>query len=208
MPADYKIIQLKSSPKCRPAVDALAELHQICLPESMISRLGKLGAALAYRYFCSSAYEQVFVAVDGNDRIVGGTVVSKSPTTLPRRLAFSPMLTLFVFFVALWMLINRGKRPEYSKEILSNVSFEEADQEIISLMVASSDRRNGVANKLVEACFDQNEYQQRISICVYAPAENNGVLTFYRKMGFLEKGPVKSRGQLLNYLICYESSST
>src|SRR5215468_11379602 len=77
----------------------LAALHCACLPDSQVSQLGIAYATAFYRYVSRSPQEKAFVS-RADTEIIGGCVLSLSPTTLRRRLLLH---TPLVFHAIPWL---------------------------------------------------------------------------------------------------------
>jgi hypothetical protein len=204
MAKDYKIVLLTSEPNAFEALRSVAELHCECLPESMITLMGRRGANLVYRFFCDSTREQILAAIDSRGIVIGGAVISTSPATLPQRLALTPKLLPFVIFAVLRIYWKKYFASNLEIDQKSNSSTKNDDTEIISLMVHSDERRNHVGKNLVEYFCQIESSTRKKTICVLAPAGSEGTVAFYARLGFIEKELVTSRGQLLKRMV-YET---
>jgi GNAT superfamily N-acetyltransferase len=177
----------------------LAALHARCLPHSALSLLGRKGCAMAYRFLCRSKSEKVFAAIDSENRVRGGAVVSFAPTTLGRRLAFfpwlAPSLTIGLRRM-LWRFVRSGP-PRIDG---ASPAVSPRTPELLSIFVADSERRSGLGRRLASACIEIVVNEGNNSLIVHAPFGSMEALNFYHALGFQEVGPTVVRGQKLRML--------
>ena len=174
----------------------LTEVHLECLPDSLVSRLGRRYTRAFYRYINLSHNEHVFVERDA-ERIVSGCVLSLDPGTLMRRLAFgSPLM---------WFAVLGVLRPSILRLLVGSLGRGEpasqyrvlhSSPEVILMFTAQRARDRGAGSLLLGECerfLTARGYGQYLVRTV--DDESNAALRFYAKNGFIECGRCVQYGQ-------------
>ena len=143
-----------TSADCR----GLADLHIRCLPDSLVSKLGRRYAEAFYRYIARSRQEFAFVHREAG-QILSACILSLSPKTLDRRLVTG---TSLLFFAALRMLrLPMGKpvtKPMPQKRLSAGgapgdggTALDSAP-EVILLYTAAESRNRSLGSAVLERC--------------------------------------------------------
>jgi GNAT superfamily N-acetyltransferase len=172
---------------------ALAALHVQCLPDSLVSQLGRRYAAAFYRYVSRSPRELVLVEREGT-AVAAGCVLSSSPATLTRRLALrTPLLPWAVLHIAtvlkaLWP--SRGRTPAPHDELPHGMP------EVLLIFTDPAARGRGRGAALLGRC---EEFLIGRGCGAYGVRTvddlGNAALRFYAKQGFVACGQCVQHGR-------------
>ncbi len=164
----------------------LAALHCECLPDSLVSELGRGYAEAFYRYVSRSPEEWVFVLREG-ERIISGCVLSLSPKTLRRRLLLHTPLLLYA---VPWALGRLGRKQA---KVHSGPSAQTGQDpvpshlpELILVFTSPECRSRGAGAALIAQCERSLAAQGYSEYLVRTvDDESNRALKFYIRHGFV-----------------------
>lgn len=187
-----------STADCR----SLAALHVRCLPDSLISRLGRGYAEAFYRYVRRSRQEFAFLHRQAG-QITSAGVLSLQPRTLQRRLATGTPLLLWaalrLFHLPVGKILKemfRARPPAKPETTGDGDAALDQAPELALLFTAPEARGRGLATALLARCerflAAQGYRQYVIKTFDY---ESNPALRFYAHTGFVERCRFVKHGQ-------------
>jgi ribosomal protein S18 acetylase RimI-like enzyme len=178
----------------------LAALHVECLPDSLVSRLGRRYAVAFYRYLSRSDHERVFVHRE-DGRIASACVLSLRPQTLARRLALgTPLLWFAPRLLAglLWANVPARQAARTAQRGDPGRGL----PEVTHVFTAPEARGRGAASALLDHCEEfllRQDHSRYVTKTVDDDA--NPALAFYRNRGFAELGWLAEHGLALRVLL-------
>lgn len=178
--------------------DRLAAMHVQCLPGSIVAFLGPRYCSRFYRYLANSTAEHLFVERH-HGVVVGACTLSVSAPTLTRRLLTGTPLLLYLPGA----LMRRARSdPMGASDSRSRPTRRHATvPEVVWLFTAPSQRRRGVASRLlrrVEAFLTERGVPR---YAVVTGSDDPATAAFYEKEGFVMEGSVARWGRSLRLLV-------
>jgi GNAT superfamily N-acetyltransferase len=164
---------------------ALARLHALGLPTSLLSALGHDGLVRYYTFALASKHEHVFVAdVDG---VVGGCVLSDEPHTLFERFARHAPLK-FTRELAVQLVRNPNVRRRVAHRFAHPPSPAAGPYapEVTQIFTEEAARGRGIGAQLLRACEDNLRERGVHAYFVHTHRDDNAAgIAFYRREGFV-----------------------
>lgn len=199
------IMLIKKGGMDRDQLQQVADLHTKCLPDSMVSLLGRSYTVFAYRYFIRSIAELLFVQTAEN-RVLGVCLCSVKPASVARRLIFNTPLIVFalaaIFRVSWRRLILAFIESIFDKEVPANLT---GAAEVVYIFTCATARNDGLGRKLLQ---EVERHFAKIRIDSYyirtADHEDNLAIGFFEKSGFEKKSLGKIGGD--SYLLMAKTS--
>lgn len=168
-------------------LDALAALHRMCLPRSLVGTLGLGYVRAFYRYVSRSSRELLIVDRDDRGTIIAAAVVTLDPGTLVRRLALHTPLAARAIagsprLMRTWLRARRAGRraPDAGQtHTPSNVP------ELILIFTSPAERGQGRASALIAEAERRLREKGVTRYEVSTEAEGqNPALQLYERRGF------------------------
>jgi GNAT superfamily N-acetyltransferase len=175
-------------------LERLATLHLACLPDSLLSSLGRRAVVRYYEYASTAATELVLAArVDGG--IGGGCVLSRAPATLLRRFAAASPVRL-VGELGRELIRSRGLRSRFFHRVRERDSDALLDApEIVQIFTAEELRGRGIGSQLLRSCEESLRREGATAYTIRTHRDDNDAgLRFYRREGFAPIGETVSFG--------------
>jgi GNAT superfamily N-acetyltransferase len=170
---------------------ALATLHRLLLPDSVISRLGATYARSFYRYAARSSTEAVFAAIGNDGAVLGGAVLTLRPADLQRRLARSTVLVPCLLVRPLGGIRILLASLRGSVEL----PVDRATPEVLAIFAAAQHQGRGVGAALLRGVEDF--LRKRGLEAYYVRTEDrpeNRAIPFYEREGFASIGRLEAHG--------------
>ena len=169
-------------------IQAVAELHQMMIPYSLNSKLGRDHLTEAYKMICKDPSSFVMGAYIRNEP-VGVVIVSLHPQKLMAKLLSSlngrQFLRLFSKFILNPLLLFDCMESLWS-EFSVKFKHETVNACLVAIAVAPEAQKKGIGRALIQAVDDFFRAQ---GCCYYhldSRIDNSGSREFYRKMDFIE----------------------
>ncbi len=194
----------------RAEVPQLVELHQLCLPASILSALGDDAISRYYEYVVASTREYVFIALDAEDAVVAGCVLSFSPGSLLRRFAVEHPVSA-VRDLAKGAVLTaelRHRVRERAREAVAGLlrrrrattDRDEPDSqgslpEVTQMFTEPALRGQGYGKALLARCEDTLRARRHKAYCIHTLRDDNADgIRFYEREGFVLTGSTSSFG--------------
>ncbi|MCM0020503.1 MAG: GNAT family N-acetyltransferase [Tagaea sp.] len=161
----------------------LAALHAQALPRSLVALLGRAYARAFYGFCAASGHEKLLAARDGAGAIQAACLVSARPGDLGARLrSATPLLSAAVAHPRAWLDLSRAAIA---------VDAASPEPEIVLLFADEAARGRGLGKALVEEAARDTA---RLAVVTEDDPANRAI-AFYRKLGFVDSGPVSRNGK-------------
>lgn len=181
--------------RARPAdLERLATLHLACLPDSLLSSLGRRAVVRYYDHALAAPTELVLAArIDG--AVVGGCVLSHAPGTLLRRFAVASPLRL-AGELGRALMRSRDLRRRCLRRLREREPEAIADApEIVQIFTDEELRGRGIGSQFLRSCEESLRLAGTTAYTIRTHRDDNDAgLRFYRREGFAAIGETVSFG--------------
>lgn len=173
--------------------EALAALHEVSLPASLLTRLGRAALVRFYTFLDASPSERVWVTHDG--AVTGGCVLSDAPHTVLSRFARHRPLGL-AFDLARGAARDRDLRARLIRMRDSTPSDPAHVPEVTQIFTEVGRRGQGGGARLLRACETDLRGRGLTKYFVHTERDDNDAgIRFYRREGFVPIGESRSFGE-------------
>ena len=190
----------------RAEVPALVDLHAHCLPGSILTALGEDGLHRYYDMVVGSLREHVLAALDEDDAVVAGCVLSLEPGSILRRFAMGAPVAV-ARELARGAVTTGEVRRRLARRGVEAVrgAFRRGDvpagvPEVTQIFTDPAMRGRGVGAALLGAAEDVLRARGMRTYCIHTLRDDNDAgIRFYRREGFTVTGTSTSFGD--HYLV-------
>jgi GNAT superfamily N-acetyltransferase len=171
---------------------ALAALHAVALPSSLLSKLGAAALARYYAFAIDSPREHVWVADDNG--VVGGCVLSDEPQSVLVRFTRHAPLQL-ARELAAQTLRDRDLRARLWRRLGDPRETPHAP-EVTQIFTDANRRGQGIGAQLLRTCEATLRTRGTVSYFVHTQRDDNDAgIRFYTREGFVPIGESRSFGE-------------